>query len=68
MNDQRWAAAVAALGMILRDSPYRGDVTFTLIRELAEKSRGQDEHAHRAEFLKLIEQARGLKQPTSDAK
>lgn len=57
---------MAALGMMLRDSPHRGDVTFTLIRELAEQSRGQDEQAHRAEFLKLIVQGRGLKQPTKD--
>lgn len=51
----RWAAAVAAWGMLLRDSAYRGEADWALVRELASGARGLDPDGYRAEFLRLIE-------------
>lgn len=53
----RWAAAVAAFGMTLRDSMARGDADFRLALELAEGARGLDETGHRAEFIALVRSA-----------
>ena len=51
----RWAAAVAAWGMLLRDSAYRGEADWALVRELASGARGLDPDGYRAEFLRLVE-------------
>ncbi len=59
-DDFRFAAAVAAFGMLLRDSPHKGSATFAMVRELAAAGRGQDPHGHRAEFLQLVDTAARL--------
>lgn len=56
----RWAAAVAGFGMLLRDSPHRGSLTWDAVRELAVEGKGEDALGYRAEFLGLIDKARGL--------
>ncbi len=64
-DDFRWSAAVAAFGMILRDSPNRGLANLRMVHELATSSIGgwggpQDdnyqtaEHVRRNEFLELV--------------
>lgn len=58
--DFRFAAAVAGYGMILRDSPERGNFTFGDVRELAKDAIGLDGRGYRAEFLKLVERAQEL--------
>jgi Ca-activated chloride channel family protein len=58
--DFRFAAAVAAFGMALRDSPYKGDASLRTIQEWARSGLGEDEGGHRAELLTLIAQARRL--------
>jgi len=58
--DFRFAAAVAAFGMALRDSPYKGDVNLRTIQEWARNSLGQDEEGHRAELVTLIARAQQL--------
>jgi len=58
--DFAFAAAVASLGMLLRDSPHRGTSSFDLVLELAERSRGADPGGYRSEFLNLIHRARKL--------
>ena len=55
-----WSAAVAAFGMLLRDSPHKGNATFAAVKELAQSSRGDDPHGYRAEFLQLVDTARAL--------
>jgi Ca-activated chloride channel homolog len=55
--DFRFAAAVAAFGMLLRDSPHKGSAGYAAVRELAGDARNFDPNAHRAEFLKLVEAA-----------
>jgi secreted protein with Ig-like and vWFA domain len=58
--DFRFAASVAAFGMVLRQSQYRGSSTFDSALELAQEGVGYDPHGYRTEFLDLIRKARGL--------
>ena len=58
--DFRFAAAVAGYGMLLRDSPHRGTATWNSVRELAVEGKGEDTAGYRAEFISLLEKARGL--------
>ena len=62
-HELRFSSAVALFGMLLRDSEYRGESDYTLVRKLARSSLGEDEHAHRAEFLSLVARARELSGP-----
>jgi Ca-activated chloride channel family protein len=55
-----FAASVASFGMLLRDSPYKGDSTFTGVLELAEQGQGEDVYGYRAEFIELVKRAEGL--------
>lgn len=57
-DDFRFAAAVAAFGMWLRQSEFRGQSDLTLAQELAQDALGRDRHGYRAEFLELLELAR----------
>ena len=59
-SDLRFAAAVAAFGMILRDSPYRGDASVDMVRALAEEALGTDAHGHRRGFVQLVQRAAGI--------
>lgn len=56
-DDFRFAASVAAFGMILGDSEYHGAMNLKQVRELAANSRGIDENGYRAEFVRLVETA-----------
>jgi Ca-activated chloride channel family protein len=56
-DDLRFAAAVAEFGLLLRDSPFKGDATYAQVLELAQGSKGQDEQGYRAEFIRLVEPA-----------
>lgn len=59
--DFRFAAAVAALGLVLRDSQYKGSATYANIRELAADAQGTGvEATRRAEFLELLTRAEAL--------
>jgi Ca-activated chloride channel family protein len=59
-DNVKFSAAVAAFGMLLRNSEHRGDASFEMVLELARESRGRDPHGDRAEFLKLVETAKSL--------
>jgi Ca-activated chloride channel family protein len=58
--DVRFAAAVAAFGMLLRDSEHKGTATYAAVLELARQGRGKDPDGYRTEFIQLIESARAL--------
>ncbi len=62
----RFSAAVAAFGMLLRDSEHRGRASFSMVRELAEGATGNDPAGHRAEFLKLVRLAEKLKTDSTE--
>lgn len=53
-NNQKWSAAVAMFGMLLRDSKFKGNSTYESIAELAESSKGVDKYGYRAEFIQLV--------------
>ncbi|AMA10394.1 vWA domain-containing protein [Picosynechococcus sp. PCC 73109] len=59
--DFRFAAAVAEFGMLLRDSPYRGESSFDQVLELAQGSKGVDSEGYRSEFIQLVKTAQALK-------
>ena len=54
----RWSAAVAAFGMQLRDSDFKGDLSYADIYDLAKSARGKDEQGCRSEFIRLVESCR----------
>jgi Ca-activated chloride channel family protein len=60
-SDFRFAAAVAAFGMVLRDSPGKGNADLEKVIEWARASVGEDAGGRRAEFLRLVEKARALR-------
>lgn len=56
----KFTAAVAAYGLMLRQSSYRGPLSWDQIRNLALEGKGSDPHGYRTEFLQLLDKARGL--------
>jgi Ca-activated chloride channel family protein len=58
--DLRFAAAVAAFGMCLRDSSQRGDATLERVYEWAFAAAGPDPFGYRQEFLRLVTLAERL--------
>ena len=58
--DFRFAAAVAGFGMLLRDSPYRGNANYENILEMAQNAIGQDASGYRRGFLDLIKKAQTI--------
>ncbi|MBL8851606.1 MAG: VWA domain-containing protein [Planctomycetaceae bacterium] len=58
--DHRFAAAVAAFGMLLRHSPHAGQADWTDIAAMARKAGGDDPIGRRSEFVQLVHQAASL--------
>jgi Ca-activated chloride channel family protein len=58
--DLKFAAAVAGYGMLLRDSPHKGDLTWDKVLRLAEQGLGDDKEGYRAEFIDLARTAQKL--------
>tara|TARA_R110002073_G_scaffold1347_6_gene9395 strand:+ start:9134 stop:11056 length:1923 start_codon:yes stop_codon:yes gene_type:complete len=52
-----FAASVASFGMVLRDSKFKGNSSFSLAERLARSSKGVDEHGYRTEFIKIVKLA-----------
>jgi len=50
----RWSAAVAAFGMILKDSKYKGNADCAMVSKLGKKAKGNDANKYRREFLNLV--------------
>lgn len=59
-DDLRFAASVAAFGMILRDSPHKGRSDLGTVLDIASGARGPDRGGYRAEFLELVRRAQRL--------
>lgn len=57
-DDYYFAAGVAAFGMVLRNSPYKGSATIPMAQELVKGNLGTDTHGYRAELLQLMEKAK----------
>jgi Ca-activated chloride channel family protein len=56
----RFSSAVAAFGMLLRDSKYKGDASYESVQRLARSSFGTDLQGYRAEFTRLVATAKNL--------
>ncbi|MGB2116657.1 MAG: vWA domain-containing protein, partial [Flavobacteriaceae bacterium] len=61
-NNFRFSAAVAGFGMLLRDSEYKGNITWDKVTLLAKLARGEDELGYRGEFIRLVNSAKLLDQ------
>ena len=55
--DFKFASAVAGFGMLLRESPHRGTITFPAALEIASSAIGPDKSGDRKQFLELVKQA-----------
>ncbi len=58
--DFKFAAAVAAFGMLLRESAYCGQATWESVLQLAREGSQQKSDAYRAEFIEMVGQAKTL--------
>jgi Ca-activated chloride channel family protein len=59
-TDFRFAAAVAAFGMILRNSEYKGTATMEDVIAMAKESLGKDREGYRAEFIRMVESVQSM--------
>jgi Ca-activated chloride channel family protein len=55
--DLQFAAAVAEFGMLLRESPHKGNASYVDVLQLARVSQGEDLDGLRAQFISLVEMA-----------
>jgi len=53
-NNFRWSAAVAAFGMILRESEFINEYKMHDVLQLAEAARGDDKEGYRQDFISMI--------------
>ncbi len=56
----RFSAAVAAFGMVLRESAHKGNATLAQVQAWASQAQGPDLEGYRAEFLRLVEKSKKL--------
>ena len=59
-ESMRFASAVAGFGMLLRNSPYAGKLSWPTVLDLARGARGEDRDGYRADFIRLTELAAEL--------
>ena len=60
VNSDRFmfSAAVASFGMLLRNSDYKGSITYDDVIKMANNSRGTDEDGYKGEFIRLVKLAK----------
>jgi hypothetical protein len=59
-EDFKFATSVAAFGMILRDSPYRGSATLAEVAAWGRAGVGRDRGGYRNEFLGLVARSEAI--------
>jgi Ca-activated chloride channel family protein len=62
-NDLKFAAAVAGFGMLLRDSPYKGSLTYAGLLEISRATLVEDPSGYRQEFVDLVGKAQTVMAP-----
>jgi len=62
----RFASAVAGFGMLLRNSEFKGNISYSKVASMAQKSKGMDDEGYRGEFSRLVKVAESLSQQTSE--
>jgi Ca-activated chloride channel family protein len=66
-DDLRFTAAVAGFGMLLRDSRFKGTLTYPGLMEIAQPSLARDPSGYREEFVALVRKAQALTVPRVQA-
>jgi Ca-activated chloride channel family protein len=59
--DFQFATAAAGFGLLLRDSQYKGNLTYGAVLEVAQSAVGEDQDGYRAEFVELVRRAKELR-------
>jgi len=59
-RDLRFASAVAAFALVLRNSENKGEASYDMVLALARDARGEDPEGYRTEFISMVERARTL--------
>jgi Ca-activated chloride channel family protein len=59
-SDFKFASAVAGFGMLLRNSPYKGTLSYPIVIELATPGLAHDPSGYRKEFVELARRAQQL--------
>lgn len=57
-ENMRFATSVAAYGLVMRNSAYKGDATYDKVRTWATTAMTYDPYEYRKEFIQLIDKAR----------
>jgi Ca-activated chloride channel family protein len=57
-QDFKFAAAVAGFGMLLRESPQKGAVTYDNVISWAQDGQGADDGGYRHDFIELVKKAK----------
>ena len=55
-----WSRAVAGFGMLLRDSEFKGDLTYASVLRMAQSAKGKDKFGYRSEFIELVDVVRAM--------
>jgi Ca-activated chloride channel family protein len=56
----RFSASVAEFGMLLRNSEYKQQSSFSQVISLAKAAKGKDDNGYRSEFVRLVESATSM--------
>ncbi len=56
----KFASTVAGFGMLLRQSPYKGTLTYAGLLEMAQATQSNDPSGYRREFVGLVQKAQEL--------
>lgn len=59
-EDFKFCASVAAFGMLLKDSEYKGKASFSMIEKMASESLSYDPGGYRAEFVRMVKLVESL--------
>ncbi len=59
-SDFRFATAVAGFGMLLKNSEYRGILSYDQVYSMAQGAKGDDKEGYRSEFMNLVKKAKSL--------
>lgn len=59
-GNYRFATAVAAFGMLLRESEFKGNASYALVQQWAQQALGIDKEGYRAEFVNLVKTAAAI--------
>ena len=59
-DDLKFATAVAGFGMMLRQSPHKGTLTYAGLLEIAQPALEKDPSGYRKEFVSLVRKAQAL--------